>query len=171
MKEWVYPYQGKLSIGLKDQLMMICFLTFMTEQQWMSAKVCQQLKAWVVAWQRLNMHNQMVLKNGKCLDLIHSMKSFITWICIINEFIYIKQVTDDVGHTSKIVMVAENRGWLYGMEMDSYKSQILDGVLVQNEIVQASVSNCMRQCLNDLVLNIHIPAYLGSRGKPFYSEL
>ncbi len=25
------------------------------------------------------------------------------------------------------------RGWLYGMEMDSYKSRILDGVLVQKQ--------------------------------------
>jgi hypothetical protein len=29
----------KFSIGLKDQVMMIHFLTFMTEQQWMSTKV------------------------------------------------------------------------------------------------------------------------------------
>ncbi len=35
----------------------------------------------------------------------------------------------------------------------------------KNEIVQAGVSNCMHQRLNFLVLNIHIPAYLGSRGK------
>jgi hypothetical protein len=31
-------------------------------------------------------------------------------------------------------------GWLYGMEMDSYKSQILDGVLVQKR-------NCTSRCL------------------------
>jgi hypothetical protein len=38
----------------------------------------------------------------------------------------------------------------------------------KNNIIQASVSNCMRQCFNFLVLNIHIPTYLGSRGKPFF---
>ncbi len=38
----------------------------------------------------------------------------------------------------------------------------------KNEIIRAGVSNCMRQCLNFLVLNVHIPAYLGSRGKPFF---
>jgi hypothetical protein len=27
-----------------------------------------------------------------------------------------------------------------------------------------------RQCLNFLVLNVHIPAYLGSRGKPFFQN-
>jgi hypothetical protein len=40
----------------------------------------------------------------------------------------------------------------------------------KNEIIQASVLNCMRQCLNFLVLNIHIPAYMGSRGKPFFQN-
>ncbi len=38
----------------------------------------------------------------------------------------------------------------------------------KNEIVRAGVSNCMHQCLNFLVLNVHIPASLGLRGKPFY---
>ncbi len=38
----------------------------------------------------------------------------------------------------------------------------------KNKIELAGVSNCMRQCLNFLVLNVHIPAYLGSRGKPFF---
>jgi hypothetical protein len=38
----------------------------------------------------------------------------------------------------------------------------------KNEIVRVGVSNCMRQCLNVLVLNVHIPVYLGSRGKPFF---
>jgi hypothetical protein len=33
-------------------------------------------------------------------------------------------------------------GWLYGMEMDSYKSQILDGVLVQ-----VQKQNCTSRCL------------------------
>jgi hypothetical protein len=61
-----------------------------------------------------------------------------------------------------------NRGWLYGMEMDLYKSQFLDGVLVQKK-------NCTSRCLKlhasvsqFLGLNVHIPAYLGSRGKPFF---
>jgi hypothetical protein len=48
MKEWMYLYQGKFSIDLEDQVMMICFLTFMMEQQWMTTKVLWQLKAWVV---------------------------------------------------------------------------------------------------------------------------
>jgi hypothetical protein len=39
MKEWVYLYRGKYSLGVKDQVMLIRFLTFMTEQQWMSTKV------------------------------------------------------------------------------------------------------------------------------------
>ncbi len=60
------------------------------------------------------------------------------------------------------------RGWLYGMEMDFHKSRILDGVLAQKQNLRAGVSNCMHQCLNFLVLNVHIPAYLGSRGKPFF---
>ncbi len=38
----------------------------------------------------------------------------------------------------------------------------------KNKIVRAGVSNCVRQCLNFLVLNVHIPTYLGSRGKPFF---
>ncbi len=40
----------------------------------------------------------------------------------------------------------------------------------KNEIVLAGVSNYMHQCLNFLVLNVHIPAYLGSRGKPFFQN-
>jgi hypothetical protein len=40
----------------------------------------------------------------------------------------------------------------------------------KNKIVQASVSNCMCQCLKFLVLNVLIPAYLGSRGKPFFQN-
>jgi hypothetical protein len=38
----------------------------------------------------------------------------------------------------------------------------------KNEIVQAGVSNRMRQCISFFVLNVHILAYLGSRGKPFF---
>jgi hypothetical protein len=38
----------------------------------------------------------------------------------------------------------------------------------KNKIVQAGVSNRMHQCLIFLVLNVHIHAYLGSRGKPFF---
>jgi hypothetical protein len=41
---------------------------------------------------------------------------------------------------SYIQICTYKRGWLYGMEMDSYKSQILDGVLVQKR-------NRMSQCL------------------------
>jgi hypothetical protein len=40
----------------------------------------------------------------------------------------------------------------------------------KNEIVQAGVSNCMHQCLNCLLLNVHIFAHLGSRGKPFFQN-
>jgi hypothetical protein len=39
MKEWVYLYRGIFSLGLEDQVMIIRFLTFMTEQQWTSTKV------------------------------------------------------------------------------------------------------------------------------------
>jgi hypothetical protein len=54
------------------------------------------------------------------------------------------------------------------MEMDSYKSQILDGVLMgsgaKTKLYEPG------QCLNFLVLNVHILAYLGSRGKPFFQN-
>ncbi len=44
-----------------------------------------------------------------------------------------------------------HRGWLFGMEMDLYKSQILDGnpdgIWYKNEIVRVGVSNCMHMCL------------------------
>jgi hypothetical protein len=63
----------------------------------------------------------------------------------------------------------------YGMEMDSYKSQILDGVLMGSgtktklykpvsQIACASVSIFF-------VLNVHIPTYLDSRGKHFFETL
>ncbi len=38
----------------------------------------------------------------------------------------------------------------------------------KNKIIWAGVSNCIRQCLNFFVLNVHIPAYLGWRGKPIF---
>ena len=42
----------------------------------------------------------------------------------------------------------------------------------KNKIVRAGVSNCMgQQHLNFLVLNVHSPAYLGSRGKTFFQTL
>ncbi len=37
-------------------------------------------------------------KNDMCLDLFCSNNSYITWICIINEFIYKEQGTNDDGH-------------------------------------------------------------------------
>jgi hypothetical protein len=37
----------------------------------------------------------------------------------------------------------------------------------KNEMVRAGISNCMRQCLNFLILNVHIPAYLGKRASVF----
>jgi hypothetical protein len=56
--------------------------------------------------------------------------------------------------------------------MDSYKSRISDGILIgsgtktkpyepMSQIACISVSNVF-------VLNVHIPAYIGSRGKPFF---
>ncbi len=57
------------------------------------------------------------------------------------------------------------------MEMDSYKSQILDGVLMVLVQKQYCTSPCLESyspCLNLFGTNIHIPAYLGSRGKPFF---
>ncbi len=63
-------------------------------------------------------------------------------------------------------------GWLYGMELDLYKSWFLDGcpdgIWYKNETIQARVSNCMHMCLIFFVLNVHIPLYLGSRRKPFF---
>ncbi len=58
------------------------------------------------------------------------------------------------------------------MGMDLYVSNLgwCPGVY-KNEIVQAGVSNRMRQCFNFLVLNVHIPTYLGLRGKPFLKLL
>ncbi len=45
----------------------------------------------------------------------------------------------------------QQRGWLYGMEMDLYKSRFLDGgpdgIWYKHEILRAGVSNCMRMCL------------------------
>ncbi len=40
----------------------------------------------------------------------------------------------------------------------------------KNEIVQAAVSNCMCQCNNFLILNVHIPVYLGLTGKLFFQN-
>jgi hypothetical protein len=70
-----------------------------------------------------------------------------------------------------VAVQVKKRGWLSGMEMDSYKSRILDGILVQK---QNRTSRCLKshasvsQCL---VLNVHIPAYLGSRVKPFFQNI
>jgi hypothetical protein len=51
--------------------------------------------------------------------------------------------------------------------MGSYKSQILDGVLVQK---QNRTSRCLKlhSVSIILVLNVHIPAYLGSGGSRFF---
>ncbi len=48
MKEWVYLYQRKYSLGFEDLFLMICFLTLMTEQQWMTTRVLKLLKERVV---------------------------------------------------------------------------------------------------------------------------
>jgi hypothetical protein len=45
------------------------------------------------------------------------------------------------------------RGWLYGMEMDSYKSRILDGVLVQKR-------NHTSRCLK---LHASVPQLFGTK--------
>jgi hypothetical protein len=45
------------------------------------------------------------------------------------------------------------RGWLYVMEMDSYKSQILDGVLVQKR-------NRMSRCLK---LHASVSQFFGTK--------
>ncbi len=56
-----------------------------------------------------------------------------------------------------------------GMEMDSYKSQISDGVLIV--LVQKRNRTCPFLKLHVLVsqffqsLNVHIPANMGSRGR------
>ncbi len=60
------------------------------------------------------------------------------------------------------------------MEMDSNKSQILDGVLMVLVYNQNCTSPCLKlysTCLKCLVLNAHIPAYLGSRGEDLFLEL
>ncbi len=56
------------------------------------------------------------------------------------------------------------------MEMDSYKTPILDGVLVQNKDVRAGVSNCMHQCLNFFGTkrtHSHVP---GLKGEALFLE-
>ncbi len=100
MKEWVYLYQGKFSIGLKDQVMMIRFLTWNNNgwvqkcvSCWKHGLLC--VKHWTCTikcyWKN----------NCKCLDIICSMKSFITRICIMNIFMYKELGTDDEDHNSK----------------------------------------------------------------------
>ncbi len=65
-------------------------------------------------------------------------------------------------------------GWLYGIEMDSYKSWFLDGrpdgIWNKHKFLRAGVSIRMCMCLIFWVLNIHIPLYLDSRGKPFFPD-
>jgi hypothetical protein len=60
----------------------------------------------------------------------------------------------------------------YGMEMDSHKSRILDGVLMGSGTktkLYEPVSQIACVIVSIFfVLNVHIPAYLGSRGKPFF---
>jgi hypothetical protein len=61
----------------------------------------------------------------------------------------------------------------YGMEMDSYKSQILDGVLVRTKMKfyePLSQIACVGVSII-FVLNVHIPTCLGSRGKPFFGTV
>ncbi len=45
------------------------------------------------------------------------------------------------------------RGWLYGMEMDSFKSRISDGVLVQKQ-------NCMSRCFK---LHASVSQFFGAK--------
>jgi hypothetical protein len=61
------------------------------------------------------------------------------------------------------------------MEMDSYKSQILDGVLMgsgtKTKIVRAGVSNCMRQCLNFFRTKCTHSRIPGLKGEALFLEL
>jgi hypothetical protein len=58
------------------------------------------------------------------------------------------------------------------MEMDSFKSQILNGVLMGSGIKMKSYKPVSEiECVSVsivFVLNVHIPTYLGSRGKHFF---
>jgi hypothetical protein len=45
------------------------------------------------------------------------------------------------------------RGWLYGMEMDLYKSRILDGVLDQKQ-------NCTSRCLKS---HVSVSQFFGTK--------
>ena len=47
-------------------------------------------------------------RSGECLVLLRLMNSYMTWICIIYEFVQNKQGTADDGHYSEDFMVAEN---------------------------------------------------------------
>jgi hypothetical protein len=57
------------------------------------------------------------------------------------------------------------------MGMDSYKSPFLDGCPDGSGTKTKTykpVSQIVRPISNFLLLNVHIPAYLVSRGKPFF---
>ncbi len=59
----------------------------------------------------------------------------------------------------------------YGMGMDLHKSQFLDGCPDGSGTKTKSYEPCLKAygCVSILlVLNVHNPTYLGSRGKPFF---
>ncbi len=74
-----------------------------------------------------------------------------------------------------VILGVKQKGVGFGMEMDSYKSQILDGVLMGSGTKTSSFEPVSQiACVSVLIfsiLNAHIPAYLGSRGKHFFGTL
>jgi hypothetical protein len=103
---------------------------------------------------------------------INSMNSLNAWIKLMHEFICLCELI----HEYELYEFVEYMNWSNGFGYMAWKwiCISLESWMVswyKNKIVRASVSNCMHQCLNCLVLNIHIPMYLGSRGKPFFWNL
>jgi hypothetical protein len=65
-------------------------------------------------------------------------------------------------------------GWLYGMEMDSYKSPFLDGrpdgIWYKHEILRAGVSNRMRMCLIYFGTKLTHSFVPGLKGAAFFPD-
>ena len=84
-----------------------------------------------------------------------------------------KQIAPAQNRTSTRVhsLEANGGGWLSGMEMDSYKSQILDGVLVQK---QNRTSWCLKllasvsQFFGTKCTHSHVP---GLKGETLFGEI
>jgi hypothetical protein len=68
-----------------------------------------------------------------------------------------------------------NRGWMYvgyGMEMDSYKYRISDGVLMGSGSKKISYyAVCMRQCLNWFITKRTHSCVAGLNGEALFLEL